>query len=461
MAKTKYDYGLIVIGSGAAGSVAAEIAAGAIKSSGQKVALIEAAQLGGATPHTSDIPVGALMEAAHVLDAAQRGAAMGLRTNTIGYNYPSVRAWKDLASKRSGAAGLAEHLRSRGVDLFRGRAHFVSDHEISIGRRHLSAEKFLIATGSKALIPEIPGLEKVNFLTPETAIDLLRPPKSLFVVGGGTAGVQMAELFSIFGSKVYLAEAKRRILPREDDEVSATISEVFKKTRGMEILISARVISVKAESLTTRVTYLSGEAEHSVKVEKVLFATGRTPNTDMGLENAGVEYDQSGVKTDEFLQTSARNIWAAGDVLGRLNTTQSALYESRIAANNLLGKPKIAPNYQIVPRMIWTSPEIAAVGATEKDLTREDTKFHRSIIQNVNVARANTSNFAAGFTKILTGSKGEILGAVVVAPNAAETIGELTLAIQSGLTAGQLSEIVQPFGSWSEVVRLACAKVRS
>ncbi|MCL2037408.1 NAD(P)/FAD-dependent oxidoreductase [Candidatus Saccharibacteria bacterium] len=456
MPKTKFNYDLIVLGSGAAGSVAAEIAARA----GQKVALVEATQLGGAAPHTSDIPVGALLEAAHIFDAAQHGAAMGLRTNTLGYNYPSVRTWKDLTIKRSGASSLAEHLRGRGIDLFRARAHFLSRHEISIGRRHLSAEKFLIATGSKPLIPDIPNLDKVNYLTPETAIDLLRPPKSLFVVGAGTAGVQLAELFAIFGSKVYLAETQRRILPREDDEVSAAITETFKKSRGMEILTSARVIAVKNDSLTTRVTYLAGETEHSVKVERVLFATGRTPNTDLGLENAGVEYDQSGIKTDEFLNTSTRNIWAAGDVLGRLSTTHSALYESRIATNNLLGKPKIAPNYSIVPRVIWTSPEIAAVGATEKDLTRDDAKFHRSIIQNTSVARANVANFSAGFTKILTGAKGELLGATIMAPNAAETIGQLVLAIQSGLTAQQLAETVQPFGSWGEVVRLACAKVR-
>jgi pyruvate/2-oxoglutarate dehydrogenase complex dihydrolipoamide dehydrogenase (E3) component len=459
MAKSKhnFDYDLIIIGSGAAGSVAAEIVARA----GEKVAIIEAGNLGGSAPTLSDVPVGALMTAAHAFDSARRGAAFGLRTGTLGYNYPSIKNWKDLAVRRSGAAATGEYLRNHGIDVFKGRAHFLSPNEISIGRRHLSAEKFLLAAGSSYVAPDIAGLDAINYLTPETAIDLLKPPKSLFVIGAGAAGVQFAELLAIFGTKVYLADIQKRILPHEDDEVSETLTDVLTRLRGAEILTSARVIAVKNESPLIRVTYLTGETEHSIKVEKVLVATGKTPNVDIGLENAGVEYDKFGVKTDEFLNTSARNIFAAGDILGRLGKTHSALYESRIAANNLLGRGKIAPNYTAIPRVIWTSPEIAAVGLTEKDLTRDDIKFHRSIIQNSIVPRANIANFAAGFAKILTGAKGEIFGATIVAPHAAETINEVSLAMNHGLTAHDIANTVQPFGSWSEPLRLACAKVRA
>jgi pyruvate/2-oxoglutarate dehydrogenase complex dihydrolipoamide dehydrogenase (E3) component len=457
MSKHNFDYDLIVIGSGAAGSVAAEIVARA----GQKVAVIEESNLGGSAPNLSDVPIGALMTAAHIFDEARRGAAFGLRTTAISYNYPSIKNWKDLTVRRSGAAATGEYLRSRGISLFKGRAHFLSPNEISIGRRHLSADKFLIATGSHTSVPDIAGLDTVNYLTPETAIDLIRPPKSLFVVGAGAAGIQFAELFAIFGTKVYLADIQKRILPREDDEISEVMADVLARIRGVEVLTSARVIAVKNESPLVRVTYLTGETEHSIKVEKVLIAAGKTPNTDIGLENTGVEYDKSGIKTDEFLATTTRNIYAAGDVLGRFGKTHSALYESRIAANNLLGRNKIAPNYTAIPRVIWTSPEIAAVGMTEKDLTREDIKFHRSIVQNATVPRANVTNFAVGFAKILAGTKGELFGAAIVAPHAAETINEIGLAINSGLTAQDIANMVHPFGSWSEVLRLACAKIRT
>jgi pyruvate/2-oxoglutarate dehydrogenase complex dihydrolipoamide dehydrogenase (E3) component len=318
----------------------------------------------------------------------------------------------------------------------------------------------LIATGSSTSIPDIAGLNAVNYLTPETAIDLLRPPKSLFVIGAGAIGVQFAELFAIFGSKVYLADIQKRILAREDDDVSEVVADIFTRLRGMEVLTSARVIAVKNDGPLLRVTYLIGETEHSVKVEKVLVAASRVPNTDIGLENAGVEYDKAGIKTDEFLATSARHIYAAGDVLGRFSKTHSALYESRTVANNLLGRSKIAINYSAIPRVTWTSPEIASIGMTEKDLTREDSKFYRSIVRNSAVPRANISNFAIGFTKVLTGVKGELLGATIIAPHAAETINEIGLAISQELTAQNVADVTHPFGSWSEVLRLACAKVK-
>jgi len=454
MAKHDFDYDLIVIGSGAAGSVAAEIVA----RSGQKVAIIEAGNLGGSAPRLSDVPVGALLMAAHTLDEAQRGAPLGLRVNALGYNYPSVKNWKDLAVRRSGVTATSDYLQKRGISIFRGRAHFLSPHEISIGRRHLTADKFLIATGSSNSVPDIIGLNAVNYLTPETAIDLLRPPKSLFVVGAGATGVQFTELFAIFGTKVYLADVKKRILAREDDETSEAIADIFTRLRGVEVLTSARAISVKSDGPLMNVTYLTRETEYSVKVEKVLIAAGRTPNTDIGLENAGVEYDESGIKTDEFLMTSAHNIYAAGDVLGRFNKTHSALYESRLVANNMLSRTKTVANHIAMPRVIWTNPEVAAIGLTEKDLVREDVKFRRSIVQNSVIPRANIANFGVGFAKVLTNTKGELLGATVVAPHAAEIISEAGLAINHGLTVHDVADVIHPFGSWGEVLRLACAK---
>ena len=455
MAKPKFDYDLIVIGSGAAGSVAAEIAARA----GLKTAVVEAEMLGGSAPNLSDVPVGALLEAAHSFAKIQADANLGLRTANLGFNYPSVKNWKELAVRRSGASATGDYLTSRRVEVVRGRAHFISRNEISIGRRHLSSEKFLLATGSRNLIPDIIGLENVDYLTPATAINLTKPPKTLAIVGAGATGVQFAELLAIFGTKVYLFEAKKRILSEFDDEVSRELVMVF-ANRGVEILTSSRVVEAASDGPLTRVKFLRGETEHTVKVEKILLAAGREPNTDLGLENAGVEYDKTGIKVNEFLQTTSRNIWAAGDVLGRFANTHAAIYEARIAAHNLTSRDKQAASYGAVPRVVWTQPEVATTGLTENDLVREDVKFHRSLVANTAVARANIANFSAGFAKILTDQRGVILGATVVAPHAAETINELSLAIRAGLTAYQIAETLHPFGSWSEAIRLACAKIK-
>lgn len=455
MAKVQYDYDTIVVGGGAAGTVAAEIIARA----GKRVALVERDVLGGSVPNKSDIPMAALMTAAHALDSAQRANVFGLRTNMIGFNFPSLKNWKDLTIKRSGVDMTAKYLKSHGIEIFRGRAHFLSANEIAIGNRHLTAEKFILATGAKPLIPKIVGLENIDFLTPETAVDLLKPPKSLFVIGAGATGCQFAEMFAIFGAKVYLADAKKRILSRTDEEVSELFTDLFARVRSIEILSSSRVINVQKEGSQIAVTYLNGETEHVIIVEKVLIAAGLEPDTDLGLENAGIEYDHNGVRVDEFLQTTARNIWAAGDVLGRDSQAQDAIYEGKIAARNLLYQKKTPVDYLISPRVVRLNPEIAIVGATEINLVKSDIKFRSSIVQNSIVARANTANFAVGFAKILTNSKGMILGATIVAPNASESINEISLAIRNGLTAAQVAETLHPFGSWSEVVRLACTKV--
>lgn len=456
MAKVTYDYDLIVIGSGPAGSLAAESAARA----GKRVAVIEQGNLGGSAPTVGDLPLQSLLTAAHAFDEARRAAQFGIRTSAIGYNYPSIKNWKDLAVRRSGVASTGDYLRGRGISVFKGRAHFLSPNQLSIARRHLSAEKILIATGAIPAIPSIPGLDTIDYLTAHTAIDLIRPPKTLLVIGAGSTGVQLAELFAIFGTKVYLLDTKKRILPSQDEEVSETLSGIFREHRGMEIVTSASVVSVKRESPLVRVNYIAGEHEHSVKVEKVLITTGWSPNVDIGLENTGVEYDRSGIWTDDHLITSTRNILAAGAVTGRCKSTQSALAQSKIAANNLWGRSMSVFSQYSLPQVVWTSPEIAVVGMNEIDLIREDVKFHRSVVSNNTVTRANVANFGLGFNKVLTDTKGTLLGATIMAPHAAETIIAVSLAINKGLMAHELAELIPPFGSWAEVLRLACAKIR-
>lgn len=455
MAKQNFDYDLIVIGSGAAGSVAAEIVARA----GRRVAIIENGTLGGQAPMTADIPVQALLTAAHTYDRARQGAAFGLRSQTLGYNYPSVKAWKDLAVKRSGAAASEDYFRSRGISVFRGAAHFISPNEITVNRRHLSAVNFLVASGSRWYIPDIVGLGKIDYLTPDTAIDLMRPPKSLFIVGAGESGTEMAELFSIFGTKVTLADIKKRILPKSDDEVSELVENAMHTERGVNILTSARVIRVAFEGLLTRVTYLRGNEEHTTKVEKVLIAAGRTPNIDLGLTNARVNFSENGIEVNENLQSSAHHIYAAGDVIGRMGQTHTAILESRTTAANILGK-KLSPDYRAMPHVIHLYPEVASVGLNETDLARGDIKHKKIVVPIAGAARASTANFYHGFVKLITDKQKVLIGATIVAPTAGEMIHELALAIQYGMTTNQVAEVTHAFGSWSEVIRMACAKLR-
>lgn len=453
--KVTFDYDLIVIGSGAGGSAAATIAARA----GKKVAIVEADTFGGDSPNWSDVPTKALLHAAQLYDEARHGARFGLRSGALGYNYPTLRAWKDLAVKRTGAGGNRKYYENEGIATLQGTAHFLSPHEITVNRKHLSAENFLVATGSHWVAPNIQGLSDVSYLTPRTILEAMRPPKSLFIIGGGTIGVEIAQLMAIFGTKVYIAEIAARLLPREDEEIGVLMERLLKEQKGVTSLTQTRTLAVVKDGMGKRVTFTRGGAEKSVRVDEVLIATGRVPTVDLGLENASVAYTPKGVEVDNTLQTTARHIYAAGDVLGHNSHTHTALLESRVAANNILHKNKIAPDYTATTRVTFTHPGIASVGLSEDDCLKRDLSINKALAPLNIVARSNTSDFRDGFVKLITDKKGVVLGGTVVAPHAAEIIHEIALAVKHGLTAEDLADTPHAFLSWSEAVRVAAAKL--
>ncbi len=456
--KHSFDYDLIVIGSGAGGSAAATIAAKA----GSKVAIIESDTFGGDSPNFSDIPTKALLHAAQLYDEAKQGGRFGLRTNTLGYNYPSLRAWKDLAVKRTGAGGNKRFYEAHAITAIHGRAHFLSPHEITVNRRHLSAAQFIIATGASWTVPSVQGIEKIAYLTPRTILENIRPPKSLFIIGGGQTGVELAQLMAIFGTKVYIGEIASRLLPKLDQEVGELMEQLLHEQKGVTTLTQSRVVAVQKDGLGKRITYSRGGVEKHVHVDDVLIATGRTPEVDLGLENATVAYSKKGIAVNEFLQTSVKHIYAAGDVLGNEDaTTYTALLESRTIAHNLYAKTQIRPDYDAAPQLIFTHPGIAQVGLSEDDCARRALDVATASAPLSIIARSNTSDFYDGFVKLITDKKGVLLGATVVAPHASEIIHELTLAIKHRLTASQIAETPHGFLSWSEAVRVAASKLAS
>ncbi|MBP6037732.1 MAG: NAD(P)/FAD-dependent oxidoreductase [Candidatus Saccharimonas sp.] len=453
--KPVFDYDLIVIGSGAGGSAAATIAA----REGKNVAIVEADTFGGESPNWSDVPTKALLHAAQLYDEARHGARFGLRSNTLGYNYPSLRTWKELAVTRTGAAGNKKFYENQGITAFHGRAHFLTPHEITVNRRHLSAAHFIIATGAEWVAPDIQGLASVNYLTPRTILEAIRPPKSLYIIGAGTTGIEIAQLMAIFGTKVYLAEIAARLLPKEEEEVGELMERILRETKGITALTQTRTLSVVKDGLGYRVSFLRGGVEKSVRVDDVLIATGRQPMVDIGLENASVAYTPLGVTVSEYLQTSAKHIYAAGAVIGRSSNTHSALLESRVAAHNILMKHKLVPDYHGSPRLTFTFPGVASVGLTEDDCIKRDMRINTAVAPLNIIARSNTSDFRDGFVKLISDKKGVLLGGTVVAPHAAEMIHEIALAVKYGITAKELAATPHAFLSWSEAVRVAAGKL--
>lgn len=455
MAKQKYDYDLIVLGSGGGGSVAALIAAG----DGKRAAMVEPDLLGGNCPNYSCVPTKALLHAAHIYDNAKRGQQFGIRSGTLTYNYPSLKSWKDLAVYRTGSAQGKRLYESEGVKIIDGEARFISEHEVTVNRRHYSAENILIATGAHDFIPPIEGLDKTGYITFKEAVNLTRPPKSLFVIGAGSVGCEFAELFSIFGTKIYLSDVTPRILSKEDEEVSELAREVFETDRGMEVLTNTKVLRVAKEGLAKRVHFQQGAVERSVKVDDILIATGKLANIDLGLENAGVDYTPKGITVNEYMQTSAKHIYATGDVASTYHYTHIAIYQSRIAANNMFHKQKITADYHAVPRVTFLSPEVASVGMSEDECIKRDMRIRKAVAPIAIIGSANTNNTDRGFVKVITDTRGTLIGASIVCPHAGEMIHELTLAIQLRLPAQKIANTIHAFPTWSEATRIACSKV--
>lgn len=456
MAKQTYDFDLIVIGSGAGGSVAADIVARA----GKRVAIVEADTLGGECPNYGCIPSKALLHAARVYDSARGAKRFGVRLSAMGYNYPSVKAWKEIAVRRTGTHDSEKYYRSQNISLLRGVAHFLSPHEITVNRRHISAHYFLIATGSVMPLPDIQGLSTIDFLTTRTALELMRPPKSVCIIGGGASGCEFAELLSTFGSKVTILDIAPRLLPNEDEETSALVEDFLTTKRGVTVLTKTKAIAAVNDGPMVRLTFLRGGEQHVLKAEKLLLATTKVPNTDLGLENAGIDYSHKGIEVNDHLQTNLPHVFAAGDVLGRAMYTHVGVYESRVVANNLLRKTKVSPSYAAVPRVTFTTPEVASVGMSEADCLRRDLTIKKAIAPLNIISRSNITDTREGFCKVITDKNGVLIGGTVVGPHAGEIIHELTLAIQYGLTSAEVANALHAFPSWSEIVRVACSKIK-
>ena len=453
--KPTFDYDYIVIGSGAGGSPVASILA----SAGKKVAVVEKSTFGGESPNWGDVPTGFMSYTINTYQIAKNAAKFGLRTNSVGYNYPSLLSWKDVVTRRTGAGGNRRYYEKQGISVFTGNAHFLSPNEIAVNRRHLSARKFLIATGSDWQIPKIPGLENTTYHTPKTIFNLKRLPKTIFVIGSSTTALELAHIFSVLGTKVYIAEESSRILPNFDEEVSSLLTNDAKKNRNISVLTYTKVISIQKSSIQKRVTFLQGQVEKSVRVDEILIADQQIPATDLGLENAGVKYTRKGVSVDSSLRTSARHIFAAGSVVDATIQTHEVLSQSRIAAHNLLHNNKLKTGSSPCLQVAFTQPEIAQVGMNENDCRKKGIKVKMAIVPLTATVRSNITDQRTGFVKLIINQRRVIIGATIVGPHSSDMIAEISLAIRHKITSDELAATPHCFTSWSEAVRIAAGKL--
>lgn len=451
----KYDYQYLVIGSGAAGGAAALLAA----EMGVKTALVEADAWGGTDLNYRDIPYGAALNFAHQYAEMLTGARFGISSNDLHYNYAAVLNWQAVATRRAGG-GSKKVFESAKVDCIRGYAQFTGSNSLDVDGMEVRAEKILIATGSNLTVSGISGIDTISCWSPDTALRIPQIPEALLIVGAGSTGCELAQYFAALGSKVLLAEMKDRILPREDVEVSEVMDKYLRDRYQVKILTNARVIALDQDERSKQVIFVRDGQEKLVRVEEVVLATTPEPAIDLNLEKAGIKYSRTGIKVDKNLQTTNRDVWAAGDVIGGESSTERATYEGKLATMNALKKSGSILDYTGFTRMTNTLPQVAKVGLNETECWQLKQRYKTTVVPIETTHASITSDFRTGFVKLLAEPhKGRILGATIVSPEADLAIQEIALALRNGLRVGELAGTPHVAASWGEAVRIAARKL--
>jgi mercuric reductase len=450
-----YDFDVIVIGSGSAGSVAAQLLA----EQGRKVALVEESKLGGSAVHNTTIPTHALMQAATTLSKLENSGNFGIRHSAATLNYQSLQAWKDKAIRATGIHDEARIFTGEGIQIIKGHGHFISPWTLSVGLKRFSAKKYIIATGSNPTVPDIAGLDSVQYFTYDQAPHLKKLPKSLAIIGGEATAYEYAALYAAFGTKVHVFANTRHMFAREDEEVGDSAEAILTK-QGARVHLGVKITNTHGTRDHTVINFEQFGQQHRVAVESIMIAGGGTANTDMGLENTRLTYTQKGIKVNRYGFTTQPHIMAVGDVVNGECMPHEAIHNARIAAHNLYARKKVSLKNHIIPRIAYGETEIACIGVSEHQMKMSGDPYQTSIAPLGILGKSHATNYTNGFVKIIASHHGYILGASIVAPHASEMINELSLAVQYHHRACDVANIVHGFPTWSEAIRVAAQKIQ-
>ena len=448
------DPDLIVLGGGSAGFAAA-IRAGEL---GARVTLVEGGTLGGTCVNVGCVPSKTLLRAADVRQRAAQHGFEGLGTTTTALDWPRLLAQKDalVASLRRDKYErvLAAHSR---VTLRHGRACLNPDGSVSIDGGTLRAERLILTVGASPWAPPIPGLAESGYLTSAEALSLASVPTSLIVLGGGSVGLELAQLFARVGARVTILEALPRLLPAEDDEVASELAALLRE-EGLDIRTGVSVTGVGRGRRGSELTIATDGRSETIAGEALLVATGRRANTNgFGLRGAGIALGPKGeIVVDEFLRTSRAGVYAAGDAIGDPMFVYVAAYGGYLAAENALGSTPQRYDLTALPRVTFTDPQVASVGFTEADARQDGLDPIVARLPMSYVPRALAAHDTRGFiTLIADRATRRLIGAQILATDAGEMIAEPTLALKHGLSVTDLATAFHPYLTLAEGVKLA------
>jgi mercuric reductase len=452
-------FDLAIVGGGSA-AVAAAIHASDL---GAKVAIIEKGTIGGTCVNVGCIPSKTLIRAADVLHRAYHHAFAGIRARPDKPDMGSLVAQKDELVAQMRQSKYTDVLASyEGVTLIRGTARLGSGGEVVVDGTPIQAGKAILATGGSPLAPSIPGLDRVAFLTSTEALALTELPKTMAVIGGGSVGLELAQLFARLGTRVTILEANSRLLSAEDTEVAEALA-AYLKQEGLEIAVGVQIREVSGGPDLMRVDFEASGRSATVEVERLLVATGRRPNTKgLGLEDAGVRLGSKGeIIVDEHLETSRKGVYAAGDVTGEPAFVYVAAHAGNLAAENAILGNQRSYDLRVVPRVTFTDPAVGSVGLTEVEARARGADIAVSRLPLSYVPRALAARDTRGFVKLIADAKTNLLlGAHTLAPEAGETVMVPAMAIRFGIRMDEIGAMLHPYLTNAEALKLAALGFR-
>jgi pyruvate/2-oxoglutarate dehydrogenase complex dihydrolipoamide dehydrogenase (E3) component/uncharacterized membrane protein YdjX (TVP38/TMEM64 family) len=453
------DYNLVVIGAGSGGLVSAYIAA-AVKA---KVALVEKHQMGGDCLNTGCVSSKALIRSAKMAAYGRRAADYGLEQGEVGVDFAAVMERVQRVIGKVAPHDSVERYTDLGVEVIQGEATLRSPYEVEVDGRMLTTRNIVIATGARPLVPDLPGLEKVDYLTSDTVWNLRENPGRLVVLGGGPIGCELAQAFHRLGAQVTQVQ-RRRLMPREDDDVAELIEKRF-RAEGIEVLTGHHTRRIEvADGRKVLVCERDGE-EVQVEFDTLLLALGRQANvTGFGLEELGVALTPRGtVAADPFLRTNFPNIYVVGDVTGPYQFTHTASHQAWYAAVNALFGPfkTFRVDYSVIPWATFTDPEVARVGLSEAEAREKGIRYEVTRYGLDDLDRAIADDEDHGFVKVLTPpGKDRILGVTLVGAHAGDLIAEFVLAMKHGLGLNKILGTIHIYPTLAEANKYAAGQWR-
>jgi pyruvate/2-oxoglutarate dehydrogenase complex dihydrolipoamide dehydrogenase (E3) component len=442
---------ICVIGAGSGGLTVAAAAAGF----GVPVVLIEKGKMGGDCLNTGCVPSKALIAAGKHSHAFAQAKGFGLSVGGLRVDFPAVHNHVAAVIAAIEPNDSKERFTGLGVRVIEGAARFRDARTVVVHDAiEIRARRFVIATGSSPTLPAIPGLKETPHLTNETVFDLITLPEHLIVIGAGPQGLELAQSFHRLGSSVTVLDAGPP-LAREDEECAQVVVDELAR-EGVSVRARVAIVRVEAIAACVQAIVRSDEREVIINGSHLLVATGRRANVEgLGLEQAGIRYNHGGILVDKGLKTSNKRVYAIGDVVGGAQFTHLANYHGGLVIRNALFRLPVRVTENLVPRVTFTDPELAHVGLSEADARKQRLNLRVLRWPYHENDRAQAERDTKGHVKIITNSRGRILGATIVGASAGELITIFTLAISRSLTVRALAGIIIPYPTLAEVGKRA------